>query len=410
MTSPNDPGRDRIILIDDDPSVHDAFRKCFQREKATNGRPAGPPGEKTAGSIGREFELECVYAGKEGAKRIIEAAQAGQPYALAFVDLRMPGGWDGIQTIREIWKECPDIQICICTGFSNFTWESVIEQLGDSDQLAILRKPFEREEILQLAHLFTRKWRRERRAKEPPSSAAPAMPFRLLLLEDEPLTSSFLQKKLKEAFPEITLLAATTIADAQRLLEANAIDFFLLDIFVPDGTGIDFLFQVMASQPNARAVVMTGQALGEYRAVAEQLGVLSFIEKPVAIPELAAAIRSQIEAVATAAHGTSCFAATLTQLTTIDIIQLKCLAKATVTIDFVRRDGLRGRVWFERGEIVHAEIPGKDGEAAFAEIVGWRNGRAQEVQDAPCPVQTISTQWQNLLLNTAQILDERTAA
>ncbi len=408
---------DRIIIIDDDPSVHDAFRKAMRRDKKgesplTQALTARPDQNDTGKATlpERELEIDSAYSGQDGLKRVTEAARAKRPFAMAFVDMRMPPGWDGVKTIQELWKACPDLQICICSAFSDYSWESIIEKLGYTDKLLILRKPFEREEVLQLAHMLTRKWHRERQERELTNPEPPAPPFHLLLLEDEVLTSTFLQKKLKEAFPEVTLLSATTVAEAQALLETQVIDFFLLDIFVPDGSGIDFLFQVMAAQPNARAVVMTGQALGEYRAVAEQLGVLDFVEKPVSMPELSARIRSQIEAKAAAAHGTSCFAATLTQLTTIDIIQLKCLAKATVTLDFIRRDGVRGRVWFDRGEIVHAEAPGRDGEAAFAEIVGWRNGRAQEAPGVKPAQQTIATQWQNLLLNTAQMLDERTAA
>ncbi len=409
---------ERIIVIDDDKSVHEAYRKVLHREGEK--RPGRSVAEKlglgrgrapeTPVSVGREFEVDFAKSGEEGLKRVQQARSEGRPYALAFVDMRMPPGWDGLQTARELWKDSPDLQICICSAYSDHSWESVVGQLGDSDRLLILRKPFEREEVLQLAHMLTRKWRREQLDRHAPLAPTPEPPFHLLLLEDEPLTSSFLQKKLRETFPQIIVLPATTVAEAQVILATQAIDFFLLDILVPDGSGIDFLFQVMASQPGARAVMMTGQALGEYRAVAEQLGVLDFVEKPVSMPELAVRIQHQIDAKNAEAHGTSCFAATLTQLTTIDIIQLKCLAKATVTLDFARRDGVCGRIWFERGEIIHAQVLDKIGEAAFAEIVGWRNGRVQEVAGGLRPDQTISTQWQNLLLNTAQMLDERQAA
>jgi DNA-binding NtrC family response regulator len=410
MTNANGP-TDRILIIDDDPSVHGAIRLALERDFSESGeRSEGSDKakEKTRSRPGRSFLTDSALSGEEGVQMVAKAAADLRPYAMAFVDMRMPPGLDGLQTVTQLWKQFPDLQVVLCTAHCDYRWETLVETLGDTDRLVMLRKPFAREEVLQLAHMFTKKWHRER-SLHPVFPAVPDEPFRLLILEDEQLTSNFLERELSAAFPQMVILSARTIAEAHEVQAEHVIDLFLLDMFVPDGSGIDFVFQVMAAQPNARAVMMTGQALGEYRAVAEQSGVLNFLEKPINIPELCEIIQRQIDAKITVTQGAACFAATLTRLSTIDIIQLKCLSQATATLDFVRRDGVQGRIWFERGEIIHAEAPGKKGEIAFAEIVGWRNGRAQEVARAPIRERTITLSWQSLLLNTAQTLDEGAA-
>ena len=76
----------------------------------------------------------------------------------AFVDIRMPPGLDGIQTIKEIWKIAPDIQTVICTAFSDYSWEQTISELGTNDNLLILKKPFDSAAVRQLACALTKKW------------------------------------------------------------------------------------------------------------------------------------------------------------------------------------------------------------------------------------------------------------
>ena len=77
---------------------------------------------------------------------------------MAFVDVRMPPGWDGIETISHIWKECFDLQIVICTGHADFSWHDLIRRFGHSDRLLILKKPFDMMELRQAAYSLAEKW------------------------------------------------------------------------------------------------------------------------------------------------------------------------------------------------------------------------------------------------------------
>jgi PAS domain S-box-containing protein len=111
------------------------------------------------------FEVDSAYQGKEGYERVIRARSEGRPYAMAFMDVRMPPGWDGIETAEKIWEVDPDMQIVICTAYSDYSWENLSRRFGQSDKLVILKKPFDNIETLQLATALTEKWSLARQAR-----------------------------------------------------------------------------------------------------------------------------------------------------------------------------------------------------------------------------------------------------
>jgi len=161
----------RILLIDDNESIHQDFRKILN--PATAGKTAlasaaaelfgdGPGGLAEAG-----FEVDSAFQGQEGLEKVRQACAEGRPYAMAFVDVRMPPGWDGIETISRIWSEYEDIQIVICTAYSDYSLDQIAGKLGRTDRMLILKKPFDSIEVLQFADALTEKWRlsREARAK-----------------------------------------------------------------------------------------------------------------------------------------------------------------------------------------------------------------------------------------------------
>ena len=76
-----------------------------------------------------------------------EAMRSGQPFSMAFVDVRMPPGWNGIETIQHLWKVDPDLKVVICTAYSDYSWREIIEQLGVTDRFLILQKPFDGVEV-----------------------------------------------------------------------------------------------------------------------------------------------------------------------------------------------------------------------------------------------------------------------
>ena len=144
MNAPPAPTRNRILIIDDNASIHADFRKILGQEQDPNVGLARTKallfGESAAVSPHAGFVIESAFQGREGLEMVKQAAAAGDPYALAFVDVRMPPGWDGVETIGHIWKCCPEIQIVVCTAYSDYSWEEMIHKLGHSPNLVVLKK------------------------------------------------------------------------------------------------------------------------------------------------------------------------------------------------------------------------------------------------------------------------------
>lgn len=150
----------RILIIDDTPSIHEDFRKILSPEPASE--PTLAYSEEalfgTVQPVRPTYQLDSAYQGQEALELVERALAEGRPYALAFTDMRMPPGWDGLETIERLWKADPHLQIALCTAYTDYSWEAMAERLEFSDQLLVLKKPFDSLEILQLASALTWKW------------------------------------------------------------------------------------------------------------------------------------------------------------------------------------------------------------------------------------------------------------
>jgi two-component system, NtrC family, sensor kinase len=153
------PCNRRILLIDDTPAIHEDFHKIFAlRDDELGPVEATLFGEKAASFSAITFELDSAYQGQEGVAKLQSSLQVGRPYAMAFVDMRMPPGWDGVKTIEHLWEVDPRLQVVICTAYADASWDNVLARLGASDRLLILKKPFDAIEVHQLAIALTAKW------------------------------------------------------------------------------------------------------------------------------------------------------------------------------------------------------------------------------------------------------------
>jgi two-component system NtrC family sensor kinase len=151
----------RILLVDDMPTIHEDFRKIL-----VNPAPAKSALDATRAALfgddiptaAPSFELDSAYQGEEGLAKVVASVQADHRYAMAFVDMRMPPGWNGVETIEQLWRVDPQLQVVICTAYSDTPWEEVLERLDARDRLLILKKPFDNIEVRQLASALTAKW------------------------------------------------------------------------------------------------------------------------------------------------------------------------------------------------------------------------------------------------------------
>jgi CheY-like chemotaxis protein len=157
MSSPE--SKRRVLVIDDSESIHRDFRRVLCPEP-TKGRDElnlleeSLFGAETASSPdpgGLEFELDSAFQGEEGLAKVEEAVADGRPYAVTFLDYRMPPGWNGVQTLRHLWKVDPKMPVVFCSAYSDYSWEELRREFGELHRLVELKKPFNGKELRQLA-------------------------------------------------------------------------------------------------------------------------------------------------------------------------------------------------------------------------------------------------------------------
>ena len=162
MNDKNDTVNGRILVIDDNPAIHQDFQKILLRDSSVDiGMTQVEKllfGDDASAVSHPCFELQFAQQGAPGVSLATQALANGTPFALAFVDMRMPPGWDGLETIERLWKADPDVQVVVCSAHSDYDWSDFVERLGRSDKLLVLKKPFEPIEVLQCASALTRKW------------------------------------------------------------------------------------------------------------------------------------------------------------------------------------------------------------------------------------------------------------
>jgi diguanylate cyclase (GGDEF)-like protein/PAS domain S-box-containing protein len=155
----------RILIVDDNLAIHDDFRKILGKKQRGAIADVNAIDQLEAELFGEPaavvlpcYEVDSAYQGEQALAMVVAARDERRPYALVFVDMRMPPGWDGVQTVEKLWEADPTLQIVICTAYSDYSWEEILLKFGATDHLLLLKKPFDTAEVCQLACALTEKW------------------------------------------------------------------------------------------------------------------------------------------------------------------------------------------------------------------------------------------------------------
>ena len=158
----------RILIVDDNESIHEDFRKVLIVEKSEDHEALDELESELFGDNETEnpvvqeesvtYQVDSAHQGQEALAMVEKATDEGRPYAMIFMDVRMPPGWDGIETISHIWIKHPYIEMVLCTAYSDYTWDDIVEKLGCTDKLLFLRKPFDAVAVQQMALSLIKKW------------------------------------------------------------------------------------------------------------------------------------------------------------------------------------------------------------------------------------------------------------
>ncbi|HLQ14215.1 MAG TPA: EAL domain-containing protein [Steroidobacteraceae bacterium] len=224
ITDSSDIVNRRILVVDDNAAIHEDFQKILgddsQAQSASDLTLSAAEsllfGGNTAVTTRPTFQIDCALQGQQGVHCAEKAVANGRPYAMAFVDMRMPPGWDGLETIERLWAVDSDLQVVICSAHSDYDWSDVIERLGHSDQLLVLKKPFEPIEVLQCASALTRKWQHEQKLRRHVESLE-----RTILLRTEGLETANRQLRHLATHDALTGLPNRILLD-DRLAQAIA--------------------------------------------------------------------------------------------------------------------------------------------------------------------------------------------
>jgi signal transduction histidine kinase/DNA-binding response OmpR family regulator len=159
----------RILIVDDNEAIHEDIKNILLGRRIKIDPHQEELGKELFDEVpapqagqGCPYELDDAYQGEEAIAKVDMMARAGRPYSLVFMDVRMPPGIDGIQTVRRIWKSNPQTEVVLCTAYSDYSWEEILAQLGHSEHLLFIRKPIDAVAIKQLALTLTTKWELDR--------------------------------------------------------------------------------------------------------------------------------------------------------------------------------------------------------------------------------------------------------
>ncbi len=171
-------GRRRILIADDNKDIHDDIKYILEtssvdqeenqetrllKEELFGERDTE---EKAEAVIDIKYSIDDAYQGNEAVEMVKRARESGDPYSLVFMDVRMPPGMDGIETIESIWKIDPDVGVVICTAYSDYSWDQIVIKLGQNDNLLFIRKPFDNVSLKQIALAMTTKWSLKKQVNE----------------------------------------------------------------------------------------------------------------------------------------------------------------------------------------------------------------------------------------------------
>jgi two-component system NtrC family sensor kinase len=164
MNAPNN----RILIVDDNPSIRDDYRRILcpstgdEEQLETMEAILFDEMREHQSKVKPNFQTAFASQGEAAASLAQSAMDQGMPFAVAIVDVRMPPGIDGVETVRRLWRVQTDLQIILCTAYSDYSWQQIVQELGASHRLVVLKKPFDPIEVLQLCLAMSTKWGTER--------------------------------------------------------------------------------------------------------------------------------------------------------------------------------------------------------------------------------------------------------
>lgn len=282
----------RILLVDDMLAIHEDFRKVLVPQALEHGELSaveaalfGDEDKAATSPTLSAFELDSAYQGQEGLSKVETALKENRPYAMAFVDMRMPPGWDGVQTIEHLWRCDPRLQVVICTAYADSSWDEILAQLDVRDRLLILKKPFDSIEVFQLATALTTKWQMTQEAAAQRMRLEDAVQERTSELR---AVNEALQQEIRERKQlEGQLVQSEKLASIGQLAAGvaheinNPIGYIFSNFGTLEGY-IGHLFELLTAYENAESSIRAAEVAESLQALRERVE-LDFLKEDIPV-------------------------------------------------------------------------------------------------------------------------------
>ena len=222
---------------------------------------------------------------------------------------------------------------------------------------------------------------------------------KVLIVDDEETLTWSMAKSLSKDKDKYEVLIANNGREALNLLKKSKVDLVISDIRMPDINGLDLLVRIKMEHPQTKVIIMTAYGSSDVQKEANRRGSLYYIEKPFEISD----IRKIIIDLVGKKKG---FQGKVFDVQLTDIIQMNCLGRLTTAL-VISRDGEKGVIYFNEGEIIHAECGEQKGTDAFYKILSWEEGEFVSNIGFVPPVQSIFTSWEHLLVEGMRRNDDK---
>lgn len=123
-------------------------------------------GPQHANSSLPPIELVSVNQGEAAVQAVSRAKEESRPFAVAFIDVRMPPGINGLDAAAKIREIDASLPIVIVTAYTDIQMIDLAQKVPPADRLFVLQKPFHTTEIQQLAIALTARGTLDRESEE----------------------------------------------------------------------------------------------------------------------------------------------------------------------------------------------------------------------------------------------------
>lgn len=221
----------RILIVDDEKEIHQDFEEMLRPMKKSSLTDelvkVFCPDDET--NFLPEFDIIHAMSGKEAFEIVKNSIAEEKPIAVVYMDVRMPPGWDGVETTRKIREIDKDIEVVIMTAYNSKPLSEIVRDIELLHKLLYIRKPFAREEVQQITISLVEKWNVEKELAEKNLQLA--------------ISEQMLREELKDALTKMLKGFLPICAECKKIRDDDN-NWDPIDAYIQKHTGTKFTYSI----------------------------------------------------------------------------------------------------------------------------------------------------------------------